>query len=101
LRSLQPWDMNCVLESVQKTGCVMTVEESWVCGGFGAEVAATVAERSLDDLVAPVGRVGAVAVPISSGPLRHLVLPSDVAIPKEARRLLQVAGRLRAQSPTT
>ena len=62
LRSIQPWDMKCVLESVGKTGCVMTVEESWTCGGFGAEVAATVAGRSLDHLIAPVGRVGALAV---------------------------------------
>jgi pyruvate/2-oxoglutarate/acetoin dehydrogenase E1 component len=100
LRCIQPWDMTCVLESVQKTGCVMTVEESWTCGGFGAEVAATVAERSLDDLMAPVGRVGALAVPIPSGPLRQLVLPTDVTIAAEARRLLQVAGRLRARSPT-
>ncbi len=100
LRCIQPWDMKCVLESVRKTGCVMTVEESWVCGGFGAEVAATVAERSLDDLIAPVGRVGAVAVPIPSGPLRQLVLPSHVTVAEEARRLLQMAGRLRTRSPT-
>jgi acetoin:2,6-dichlorophenolindophenol oxidoreductase subunit beta len=100
LRSIQPWDMKCVLESVRKTGCVMTVEESWICGGFGAEVAATVAERSLDDLIAPVGRVGAVAVPIPSGPLRQLVLPSYVTVAEEARRLLQMAGRLRTLSPT-
>jgi pyruvate/2-oxoglutarate/acetoin dehydrogenase E1 component len=99
LRSIQPWDVECVLESVQKTGCVMTVEESWVCGGFGAEVAATVAERCLDDLIAPVGRVGALAVPVPSGPLRQFVLPSDVTIAEEARRLLQVAGRLGKRSP--
>ncbi len=100
LRSIQPWDMKCVLESVGKTGCVMTVEESWTCGGFGAEVAATVAGRSLDDLIAPVGRVGALAVPIPSGPLRQMVLPSYVTIAEEARRLLQLAGRLRKRSPT-
>jgi pyruvate/2-oxoglutarate/acetoin dehydrogenase E1 component len=100
LRSIQPWDMECVLESVQKTGCLVTVEESWTCGGFGAEVVATVAEHSLDDLVAPIGRVGALAVPIPSGPLRQLVLPSYVTIAKEARRILQVAGRLRAPSST-
>ncbi len=100
LRSIQPWDMKCVIESVQKTGCLMTVEESWVCGGFGAEVAATVAERSLDDLIAPIGRVGALAVPIPSGPLRGFVLPSYVTIAEEARRLLRMAGRLRTGSPT-
>jgi acetoin:2,6-dichlorophenolindophenol oxidoreductase subunit beta len=95
LRSIQPWDVECILESVEKTGCLMTVEESWTCGGFGAEVAATVAERSLDDLIAPVGRVGALPVPIPSGPLRQLVLPSYVTIAEEARRLLRIAGRLR------
>lgn len=99
LRSVQPWDMRCVLESVQKTGCLMTVEESWTCGGFGAEVAATVAERCLDDLIAPIGRVGALAVPIPSGPLRQLVLPNYATITEEARRLLQVAGRLRMRPP--
>jgi pyruvate dehydrogenase E1 component beta subunit len=75
LRSLRPWDEERVLDSVRRTGRLVTAHEAWTQGGFGAEVAATVAERALDDLAAPVVRVGALSVPIPSGPLRPHALP--------------------------
>jgi pyruvate/2-oxoglutarate/acetoin dehydrogenase E1 component len=81
LRSLRPWDAETVLASVGRTGRLVVAHEAWVAGGFGAEVAATVAERAFEHLRAPVWRVGAKPVPIPSGRLRQHALPAveDVA----------------------
>lgn len=46
LRSLWPWDKPAVLESVRRTGRLLIAHESVQVGGFGAEVAATVAEHA-------------------------------------------------------
>ena len=50
LRSLKPWDEEAVLSSVRKTGRLVVVHEASRMCGFGAEVAATVAERAFDAL---------------------------------------------------
>lgn len=57
LRSLVPFDATTVVDSVNKTGRVVVVHEAPRTAGFGAEVAATVAEQCLYALVAPVRRV--------------------------------------------
>ncbi|MGH8912761.1 MAG: alpha-ketoacid dehydrogenase subunit beta, partial [Acidimicrobiia bacterium] len=57
LRSLVPFDAATVVDSVNKTGRVVVVHEAPRTAGFGAEVAATVAEECLYALVAPVRRV--------------------------------------------
>ncbi len=59
LRTLWPWDKACVLDSVSRTGRLLVVHEAVAVGGFGAEVAATVAEHRAADLRAPVRRLGA------------------------------------------
>ena len=64
LRTLWPWDRERVLASVGKTGRLLVVHEAVAAGGFGAEVAATVAE----ELEAPVRRLGAPRVPIPYAP---------------------------------
>ena len=46
LRSLSPWDSDAVLESAQRTGRVIVVHEDNQTGGFGAEILATLSERS-------------------------------------------------------
>ena len=58
LRSLWPWDKASVLESVRKTGRLIIAHESVQVSGFGAEVAATVAEQALGALKAPIRRLG-------------------------------------------
>lgn len=68
LRSLWPWDKATVLKSVSKTGRLLIAHESVQVGGFGAEVAATVAERGFADLKAPVKRLGAPRSLISYAP---------------------------------
>jgi len=68
LRSLWPWDKAGVLASVAKTGRLLVAHEAVRVGGFGAEIAATVAESVHDKLKAPVRRLGAPRAPISYAP---------------------------------
>jgi pyruvate/2-oxoglutarate/acetoin dehydrogenase E1 component len=68
LRTLWPWDQDAVLASVARTGRLLVAHEAVQVGGFGAEVAATVAERHWARLKAPVKRLGAPRVPIGYAP---------------------------------
>ena len=64
LRTLWPWDEATVLSSVRSTGRLLVVHEAVTVSGFGAEVAATVAEK----LACPVRRLGAPRAPIGYAP---------------------------------
>jgi pyruvate dehydrogenase E1 component beta subunit len=68
LRTLWPWDQDVVHTSVTKTGRLLVAHEAVQVAGFGAEIAATVAERLWDRLKAPVKRLGAPRVPIGYAP---------------------------------
>ena len=57
LRTLIPWDQDRVLASVKKTGRVVIVHEAPKTSGFGAEVAATIQEKAILHLEAPILRV--------------------------------------------
>ena len=57
-RTLRPLDSAAILRSVKKTSRLMIVHEGWKTGGFGAEVAAIVAEEAIDWLDAPIVRLG-------------------------------------------
>ncbi len=74
LRSINPWDANAVLESVRKTGRLVVVQEAPRTGGFGSEVAATVAEKAVDSLEAPIGRVAGFDTPFPYT-LEHIYKP--------------------------
>jgi acetoin:2,6-dichlorophenolindophenol oxidoreductase subunit beta len=88
LHSLRPWDSEMVLSSVHRTHRLVIAHEAWVSGGFGAEVAAVVAEHALTEVHAPILRVGAKPVPIPSGPLRRHALPTSADILAAAQRVL-------------
>lgn len=64
LRTLRPLDIGLVLESVDKTGRLVCVEEAPVFGGFMGEVAAEVAEKGFDMLDAPIMRVAGRNCPV-------------------------------------
>lgn len=68
LRTLWPWDKQTVFASVEKTGRLIVAHESVQVGGFGAEVAATVADALFGRLKAPVKRLGSPRVPIAYAP---------------------------------
>jgi 2-oxoisovalerate dehydrogenase E1 component len=57
LRTLMPWDKEMVLESVRRTRRCLIVHEDLRTGGFGAEIAAVVADEAFIDLDAPVSRL--------------------------------------------
>uniref|UniRef100_N1R0Z5 3-methyl-2-oxobutanoate dehydrogenase (2-methylpropanoyl-transferring) n=1 Tax=Aegilops tauschii TaxID=37682 RepID=N1R0Z5_AEGTA len=57
LRTLIPWDKETVEASVSKTGKLLISHEAPITGGFGAEIAASIAERCFQRLEAPVARV--------------------------------------------
>jgi len=57
LRTIYPWDIETVVESVNKTGRCVLVPAAARTGGFGAEVATTIQERCFLRLEAPVQRV--------------------------------------------
>jgi len=77
LLTLRPWDVDAVLESVARTNRAVVVHQAYRHAGFGAEVAATIAERAFDHLDAPVARVGSLDVPVPfSPPMEEYVLPT-------------------------
>lgn len=98
LRSLSPLDTDAIVQSVRKTGGLVTVHESWTAYGIGAEVAAVVAEHAMEDLLAPVKRVGTKPVPVPSGAVRKHALPSVDDVIAAARELLAGSAKQRPAS---
>jgi pyruvate dehydrogenase E1 component beta subunit len=77
-RTLKPLDTETILASVKKTGRLVTVEESRIHNGVGAEIAAIVAGEGFDFLDAPVQRVASPDVPIPCSPaLEQMYLPNE------------------------
>jgi pyruvate/2-oxoglutarate/acetoin dehydrogenase E1 component len=68
LRTVMPWDREAVLGSVRKTSKVLVLHEDTRTGGFGAEIAATVAEEAFEHLDAPVKRITAPDSPVPFSP---------------------------------
>jgi 2-oxoisovalerate dehydrogenase E1 component beta subunit len=76
LRSLAPWDKEAVLRSVEKTSKVIVLHEDTRTSGFGAEIAATIAEEAFESLDGPVARIAAPDAPVPfSPPLEKAYLP--------------------------
>ncbi|MGQ0588441.1 MAG: pyruvate dehydrogenase complex E1 component subunit beta [Sphingosinicella sp.] len=86
LRTLRPLDTDTIIQSVQKTGRLVTVEEGWPQCGIGAEIAARAMERAFDYLDAPVMRVNGKDVPMPyAANLEKLALPSVAEIVDAAK----------------
>ncbi len=88
LRSLWPWDRDTVLTSCAKTGHLLVAHEAVQVAGFGAEIAATVAEG----LGCPVRRLGAPRIPVGYAP----TLEAEARI--DATKIA-AAARLSVQKP--
>ena len=86
LRTLKPMDSATIIESVKKTGRLVTVEEGWKQSGVGAEIAARVMEEAFDYLDAPVARVTGKDVPMPyAANLEKLALPSVTEVVEAAK----------------
>jgi pyruvate/2-oxoglutarate/acetoin dehydrogenase E1 component len=76
LRTILPWDKEAVLASARKTSKVLVLHEDTRTGGFGAEIAATIAEEAFEDLDAPIRRIAAPDSPVPfSPPLEKAFIP--------------------------
>ena len=89
IRSLRPLDEETILASVAKTGRVAIVHEAPRTAGFGAELAALIAEKALLSLQAPVLRVTGYDVPYPYWQLEDLYVPSVERVSDAVRRLLE------------
>jgi 2-oxoisovalerate dehydrogenase E1 component len=89
LRTLMPWDREMVLDSVRRTRRCLIVHEDLRTGGFGAEIAAVVADEAFLDLDAPVARVTMPDIPSPHHPLLlEWAVPSVEKIRAEIDRLV-------------
>lgn len=89
LRTLYPVDRTTILESVKKTGKALIVYEDNLTGGYGAEIAATIADGAFTDLDAPVRRLAGPDVPgvPFSHPLQEWFMPNPEKIADAIRDL--------------
>jgi 2-oxoisovalerate dehydrogenase E1 component len=82
LRSLQPYDWNAVVATVKKTNRVIVAHEDSLSFGYGAEIAARIADELFEHLDAPVRRIAALDTFVAYAPqLEDTILPqvADVA----------------------
>ncbi len=78
LRSLVPFDRETLISSARKTKRIVIVHEAVRTSGFGAEIAATLAEEAFDYLDAPIKRVTAPDTPVPFAPsLEEAFLPNE------------------------
>lgn len=91
LGTLKPYDETLVLASVKKTGRCVIVHEAARTGGFGAEIAACIAERGLMSLLAPIERVTGYDTVVPLPKLEQHYMPSTERIVAAVRRVCAFA----------
>lgn len=90
LRTLIPWDKDMVLSSVTRTGRCLIVHEDNATAGFGAEIAATIADEAFMSLDAPVARLTMPDIPSPhNAVLMNAAVPSVESISKKLTDLLE------------
>jgi pyruvate/2-oxoglutarate/acetoin dehydrogenase E1 component len=89
IRTLRPLDEVALLEAARRTGRLVIVQEAPRTAGFGAEMAAIVAERAMLDLRAPVERVTGYDVAFPYWRLEDVYLPSAERVAAAVRRTLE------------
>jgi pyruvate/2-oxoglutarate/acetoin dehydrogenase E1 component len=88
LRTLKPLDENALVASAAKTGRVVIVQEAPRTAGFGAELAAILAEKAILDLRGPVLRVTGFDVPYPYWKIEDAYMPSVERVVDAVRKLL-------------
>ncbi len=88
LRTVLPWDKEAVLASVRKTSKALVLHEDTHTGGFGAEIAATIAEEAFESLDAPPRRLAAPDTPVPFSPvLERAFIPQVEDVARALREL--------------
>jgi len=90
LRCLKPLDLECILESLRKTGKLVVISEGYKTGSVASEIAMCVVEHGFDYLDAPIVRVCAADVPVPMSPtLEDEAIPNVNKIITAIRNLVQ------------
>src|ERR1700739_25044 len=88
LRTLSPYDWDAIATSVRKTSRVIVAHEDMISWGYGAEIAARIADELFDDLDAPVKRIGAMDTFVAYQPvLEDAILPQPDTVLKAINEL--------------
>jgi len=88
-RTVSPLDTDTILTSVQKTGRLLIVDETFAPCGFGAEIAAQIADAGFDDLDAPIKRLNGTFAPTPYSPaLEAVMIPNQDTIAEAIRELM-------------
>jgi 2-oxoisovalerate dehydrogenase E1 component len=89
LRSLSPYDWEAIATTVRKTNRVLVAYEDTRSWGYGAEIAARIADELFDELAAPVRRVAATDTFVAYQPrLEDAILPQTEDIARAIRDLM-------------
>lgn len=89
LRSIKPWDEQCVLDSVEKTGRLVVAHEAAKSGGFGAEIIATVMEKGGYLLETPPVRVAHADMPWAVAKLEPYSMISPERVADAVRKVME------------
>lgn len=88
LRTIVPFDIETILNSVQKTGRVVIVHEAPRTGGFGAEIVAQINEKALFSLAAPIERVTGYDTVFPLSKMENYYLPNIKRIYKAVQKVV-------------
>jgi 2-oxoisovalerate dehydrogenase E1 component beta subunit len=89
LRSIMPFDMDMVMDSVKKTSRCILLHEDTLTGGIGGEIAARLADEAFTYLEAPIKRITSPDAPVPFAPtLEEAFLPKAADVVKTARELM-------------
>ena len=90
LRTIKPWDVELVEESVYKTGRLIIADTGWKCCGAAAEIATTIYEKSFKYLKQPIERISLPDIPTPAGySLEELFYPNSEDICERVKRMLK------------
>jgi 2-oxoisovalerate dehydrogenase E1 component len=88
LRTILPFDWEGIARAVKKTSRVMIAHEDQLTCGFGAELAARIADELFENLDAPVRRVAALDAPVAYCPdLEDAILPQSADVLRAIQQL--------------
>lgn len=87
--TVNPLDIDTILESVEKTGRLCVVQEAPKAGSLGSEIAAEVAEKAVMSLLAPIGRVSGYDTVIPYYRLEKQFMPKVEHVVEEAKRIME------------